>query len=254
MKKIFLFAAALFVVATLWGQVPASFKYQAVLRDTRGNVKFNTSANIGIDILQGGASGTIAYSETHYAVTDGFGLISLEIGNGNPTKGLFSAISWGTGTYFVRVMIDGVNMGTTQLLSVPYALYAKTAESITGTIQEKDPLFTAWNKSSGIIINGAQVSDLQTSVTNNPAMLANSLKRSYPAADSAKLATLYSGVDLTTRVTGVLPLANGGTGSSTKNFVDLTTDQNVAGNKTFSGNTSLKGALALSGNASVVGT
>jgi uncharacterized protein (TIGR02145 family) len=77
--------------------------------------------------LQGSATGNAVYTETHSATTDGYGLINLEIGKGTVTLGTFSGINWGTSTYFIKVSVDGVEMGTSQLLSVPYALYAKTA-------------------------------------------------------------------------------------------------------------------------------
>lgn len=108
-------------------QAPASFKYQAVLRDARGNIRANTSTSIVISILQGNTTGTSVYRETHSASTDGYGLINLEIGKGIATIGTFSGINWGTSTYFVKVTVDGVEMGTAQLLSVPYALYANNA-------------------------------------------------------------------------------------------------------------------------------
>jgi hypothetical protein len=98
-----------------------------VLRDARGNIKANTSANIIISILQGSATGTTVYSETHSTTTDDFGLINLEIGKGTVTNGTISGINWGAGTYYVKVTVDSVEMGTGQLLSVPYALYAANA-------------------------------------------------------------------------------------------------------------------------------
>jgi len=137
MKKIFILALVLSLSGTMIGQVPASFKYQAVLRDIRGNIEANTAANIIIDILQGSASGSAVYSETHSVTTDGFGLINLELGNGTATVGSMSAINWNTGIYFVRVTVDGVVMGTSQLLSVPYALFsAKSANGFSGNYND----------------------------------------------------------------------------------------------------------------------
>ncbi len=127
MKKLYTIVIFLLIATTLIAQSPASFKYQAVLRDIRGNVKANTSTSIKIDILTGNATGTAVYTETHSVTTDGYGLINLEIGKGTVTLGTFSGINWGTSTYFVKVTVDGVEMGTSQLLSVPYALYAEKA-------------------------------------------------------------------------------------------------------------------------------
>jgi hypothetical protein len=127
MKKIYTFITAILVFVSLMAQTPQSFKYQAVLRDGSGNIKANTSANIGISILQGGASGTVVYSETHGATTNVYGIVNLDLGNGSPTSGSFANIDWSTGLYFIKVTVDGTDMGTSQLLSVPYALYAKTS-------------------------------------------------------------------------------------------------------------------------------
>jgi len=132
----------LIVVSSIFGQVPSSFKYQAVLRDARGNIKANIATQITISVLKENANGTIVFSETHDAITDGYGLINLEIGKGTPTVGTLSDIDWGVSTYFIKVNVDGVEMGTSQLLSVPYALYAKTAGNVTGNITETDPVFT----------------------------------------------------------------------------------------------------------------
>ncbi|MCX6255919.1 MAG: hypothetical protein NTV31_15805 [Bacteroidia bacterium] len=137
MKKIVTLTVVLLISATVLGQVPASFKYQAVLRDARGNIKANTPVNILIDILQGSTTGNSVYSETHSVTTDSYGLINLELGNGIDTIGAMSSINWQTGTYFVKVTVDGVVMGTGQLLSVPYALYAsKAANGFSGNYDD----------------------------------------------------------------------------------------------------------------------
>jgi len=127
MKKIFILALSLLLTGTIPGQVPASFKYQAVLRDARGNIKANTAAIIIIDIVQGSATGPVVYSETHNVTTDGFGLINLDLGKGTATIASMAAINWKTGIYFIKITVDGVVMGTSQLLSVPYALYSEKA-------------------------------------------------------------------------------------------------------------------------------
>jgi hypothetical protein len=127
MKKIFLPGIILLLAGTLLGQVPASFKYQAVLRDARGNIRANTATSIIIEILQGSAAGTVVYSETHNITTDGYGLINLDLGKGTATISSMSLVNWNTGIYFVKVTVDGSVMGTSQLLSVPYALYSDKA-------------------------------------------------------------------------------------------------------------------------------
>jgi hypothetical protein len=58
-------------------------------------------------------------------------------------SGSMATIDWSNGTYYVKITVDGTDFGTSQLLSVPYALHAKTTETVTGTITETDPVYSA---------------------------------------------------------------------------------------------------------------
>ena len=138
MKKILL---SFVVIATLsfssFGQAPEGFKYQAVVRDA-GNVILNNQAvGIRMTILQGAIGGTTVYSETFSTTTNAYGIVNLEIGNGTLAAGNFTSIDWANGPFFMETAVDvtgGINysvMGTSQLMSVPYALYAKTSGSST---------------------------------------------------------------------------------------------------------------------------
>lgn len=129
MKKLYTFLAAVLFATGLWAQVPQIFKYQAVLRDGTGNVRTSTAVNVEISILQGSASGVAVYSETHSTVSNAFGLVNLDLGGGTPITGTFAGIDWSAGSYYINVAVEGVDMGTSQLLSVPYALYAKNSET-----------------------------------------------------------------------------------------------------------------------------
>jgi len=166
MKKIYTIFVALILIGSLMAQIPQSFKYQAVARDAGGDVVADQAVGMQISILQGSTSGTAVYVETFTPTTNEFGLINLNIGTGTVVSGDFTTIDWSADTYFVKIEMD-ITGGTTyeeystsQLLSVPYALHAKTAENVTGTVTETDPLFTAWDKSSGISITESQISDL----------------------------------------------------------------------------------------------
>jgi len=130
MKRISVFLAILMISAALFGQAPLSFRYQAVLRDARGNVKVNSPVSIVISILQGSVDGSAVYSETHAATTDVYGLINLEIGKGTVNSGTMSGINWDSGPFFIKITVDNVEMGTSQLLSVPYAIYASQAGNV----------------------------------------------------------------------------------------------------------------------------
>ena len=135
MKKLFTFIPAVFLYINLFAQAPQKMSYQAVIRNSSNNLVTNTPVKMKISILQGSTTGTSIYSELHSASTNANGLASIEIGGGNSPQGAFSSINWGNGTYFLKTETDptgGDNYtitGTTQLLSVPYALYAKNVEN-----------------------------------------------------------------------------------------------------------------------------
>jgi len=114
-----------------FAQVPNAFNYQGQVRDDTGDPIINQSVSIKISILDGSVSGNIDYSETHNVLTDDNGIFSLEVGNGSSESGLFSAIDWGGGSKFLNIEMDTgggnnfVNLGTSQFLSVPYALQSQ---------------------------------------------------------------------------------------------------------------------------------
>ena len=135
MKKLILSIVAIATIAlTSFGQAPEGFKYQAVVRDAGNTILNNQAVGMQIEILQGGISGTPVYTEYFAPTTNTYGLVNLEIGTGT-TSDDFTIIDWANDTYFIRTSIDVTGgssyavMGTSQLMSVPYALHAKTAES-----------------------------------------------------------------------------------------------------------------------------
>lgn len=135
MKNFLLSIIALVLLIPAFAQSPESFTYQAVVRDGSGNVLPNQNVGIQIRILETSASGTAVYTETHSETTNGFGLVNLSVGTGTSSDD-FSAIGWGFDDHFIEVSIDpsgGTSYsitGTSQLLSVPYALQAKQAQWI----------------------------------------------------------------------------------------------------------------------------
>jgi len=135
MKKTLLYILAIVAFAfTANAQAPNSFNYQSVVRDASGNLLVNTNVGLQISILQGSASGNSVYVETFNLTTNGYALVNSKIGTGTPSSGDFSTIDWAAGNYYVEVAMDfsgGTNytvMGTSQLISVPYALHAKTSD------------------------------------------------------------------------------------------------------------------------------
>ncbi|MCX6257469.1 MAG: hypothetical protein NTW49_06175 [Bacteroidia bacterium] len=166
MKKSIIYFIFIFAIATVSAQTPMSFSYQAVVRDSTGNILADQNVSLRISVLQGNVSGSAAYVETHATTTNRFGLILLSIGQGNVISGSFSNIDWASGgMWFLKVELDpygGSNyfeMGTSQFLSVPYALHSKTAEILTGALNETDPVFGSHAASS---INSADILNWNT--------------------------------------------------------------------------------------------
>jgi uncharacterized protein (TIGR02145 family) len=108
-------------------QVPEKFNYQAVIRNGSGVVMANEAMTIQIAIIQEAVGNTPVYIETHVATTNAFGMVNLMIGDGTIVSGIFSSIDWANGPYFLKILVNGTEMGTSQILTVPYALYAKEA-------------------------------------------------------------------------------------------------------------------------------
>lgn len=121
----------------LFAQAPAQFNYQGAARNSNGQPIANQLISLRLSILDGSENGTAQYSETRQIRTNNFGLYSLQIGSPGTIAqmGNINAVSWGKGPKFIRVEIDPQggnqfsNAGTTQLLSVPYALYAANSPS-----------------------------------------------------------------------------------------------------------------------------
>ena len=137
MKTKFIVITLIIIAVNVFAQVPQAIKYQAVVRDAGGNILANQTVSFLFSIHYQSPGGTVEYSESHVLSTDNFGSVNLEIGMGTPEYGLFSDIDWEVGPKFMEVAMDqsgGINyisMGTTQLVSVPYALYSSATGDMT---------------------------------------------------------------------------------------------------------------------------
>ncbi len=131
-KSILLFLICINVL----GQSSQSFNYQAVLRNDAGEPITSQNVDLKIDILRGSDSGSEVFTETHNTATNEYGLINIQIGSESSLDG----IDWSADEYFIRISVDGTVMGTSKLLSVPYAMYAKAADE-TDPIFESSPAF-----------------------------------------------------------------------------------------------------------------
>ncbi len=160
MKKLFTITAILVCAISVFAQSPQKLSYQAIVRDNDNKLVRGHSVGMKVSILQGSAKGNLVYAETQNPLANANGLISIKIGGGKSTEGSFADINWSNGPYFIKTETDpegGKNYsisGTSQLLSVPYALHAESAEnyseqdpkfsqSVAGTIQSSD--IEKWN-------------------------------------------------------------------------------------------------------------
>jgi hypothetical protein len=376
MKKALLSIIILVVCGLSVAQVPESFNYQAIPRNSSGGSYPDQPMKGQFSILSGSPTGPAVYVETFSGTTSSLGILNLQVGKGTVVSGNFTTINWGNNTYFIKVELDptgGTNyvvMGTTQLLSVPYALFSKKAQTadynnltnlpnLSGYLTtesdpvfaaspangitngyitnwntaytwgnhaglyklityvpawneitnnpfnittpsgnqllkynsssskwenftpgyltsytETDPIFGAWNKSTGINITASQVTDFQTSVTNNSAVSANTAKVSNAThsgdatgstaltvvgINGTSLAGLATGILKNTNSTGIPSIATAGvdyltpTGSAAllTNFPVL--NQNTTGNaETVTTNANLTGDVTSTGNATTI--
>lgn len=132
LKSISLTALLGISVLTAMAQAPESFNYQAVIRDAAGEITSNSAMNVRFSIKEDSPSGTTTYREFVDLTSNEFGLINHAVGTGTVDLGTFEDISWSANGMFLQVEVSFNNgpyadLGTTQMVSVPYALEAKHA-------------------------------------------------------------------------------------------------------------------------------
>jgi uncharacterized protein (TIGR02145 family) len=195
MKKLYTLIT-LVLTLTTFAQAPQGFNYQATVRNSSGALIVNQNVNFKFNIMLNSATSLPVFSETHMAPTDDLGQVNLVIGQGTATIGTFSSINWGTGNYYLGIELNTGNgyvaMGTTQLLSVPYALYANSAGNSQSSIPNLASVLAVNNGANNLQIKNladptdnqdavtmsfllAQISNLQQQITNS-----NSLIAQYP--------------------------------------------------------------------------
>ena len=168
MKKILLLFGILSGLFMGLSQAPEKMSYQAVVRNGSGQILSNQAIAIRLSILQGSAAGPSVYSERLTGNTNANGLVTLEIGTGTALSSTFSTIDWPSGNYYLKTETDPSGgttytiTGTSQLLSVPYAMYAKSAGSSGGaftipyanTVNNASTLFSLTNDGDGTSLEG----------------------------------------------------------------------------------------------------
>ena len=163
MKKLYTLLTAVIVAASAFAQTPEKMSYQAVVRDAGNALVPSQAVGMQLSILQGSVSGTAVYVETQNPTTNINGLVSIEIGSGAVVSGTFNAIDWSAGPYFIKTETDPTGgtaytiAGTNQLLSVPYALYAETAENATNDLVDDADADPTNEINTGVVLNGTDL-------------------------------------------------------------------------------------------------
>lgn len=168
MKNLYTLFVAVLLAASTFAQSPEKMSYQAVVRDSSGALVSGQPVGIQISILQGSVSGTVVYSETHSTSSNVNGLVTLEIGAGATSDDL-SSIDWSAGPFFIKTAIDtgaGYDIeGTSQLMSVPYALFSKSvANDAITTTQVLDGTLLNADLDSNAAIEQTKISGLADSL------------------------------------------------------------------------------------------
>ena len=197
MKKIYIFLCLVIAALTqLQAQTPQGFNYQATVRNTTGELIINSNVYFKFNVIQGSQTAVPVFTETHYVPTDDLGQVTLIIGEGTANTGVFSEIDWSLGSYFLGIELsingdnDYVAMGTTQLLSVPFALYAANSGNATPATPDLEAVLAENNSA-----NNQQIKNLQDPTDTQDAVTKN---YTYSKAEvNALIANLQSQIDNT---------------------------------------------------------
>ena len=171
MKKLYTLLTAVIITTSAYTQAPEKMSYQAVVRDVTNALVTNQVVGMQLSILQGSVSGTAVYVETQTPTTNINGLVSIEIGSGSVVSGTFNAVDWSNGPYFIKTETDPTGgasytiTGTSQLMSVPFAMYAKSSGNGITTDQ-----------SDAIAANTDKVGYTEALVSANTDVVANTAK------------------------------------------------------------------------------
>lgn len=165
-----------FIAGTLLAQAPQQFKFQAVARDAMGTPYNNANLAVRVSIVRDGTAGLIDYSERHSITTSPLGVFDLAIGNGSPISGLMEDVDWANHPYYLKIDIDPdggtnyLNLGSSQLLSVPYAIYAGESgggnddptDELQSLVYDADTQTLSLTDGNSIVLDISAGSDSQT--------------------------------------------------------------------------------------------
>ena len=235
---------------------PKGFNYQAIVRDASGNIKKNANVTVAFDIVD--QSDNALYSESHSVTTNDFGIINLVIGKGS-TSDDFSIVDWTTDELSIKVTLDGTVMGTSPLLSVPYANYANN-----GITLEQANAITANTAKVGITTDQESAIALLEGVTSNVQNQIDSKQDSLTAGSGITISN--SGIistspevidlnDLSDVLTGEnsVYIGDNPSNSLTEGFNNVSVGSGALGVVTKGWGNSAVGAFAMSSNTSGIG-
>ena len=193
-------------------QAPQKINFQSVLRNTTGEVVSNSSVSLRISILSGTITGTLVYSETHAKTTDAGGLMSLQIGSGTVLSGVFANIDWGSTSHFIKLEADfsgGSNyvvLGTQELMSVPYALYASKTD--TSALNLTSRLATKLNATDTVSLSNRINAKANTNSGSSDTSLLNLTNRFSTKLNVTDTTSLSNRIDLKLTKTDTASLSN----------------------------------------------
>ena len=197
MKKFYaILCLAIASLTQLQAQTPQGFNYQATVRNSSGDLIVNTNVYFKFNVIQGSETSVPIFTETHYVPTDDLGQVNLVIGQGTANLGSFSALDWSLGSYYLGIELDTGNgylaMGTTQLLSVPYALYAENSGNATSATPNLEAVLAENNSA-----NNQQIKDLQDPTEAQDAVTKNYAETQFYSQSEvdALIANLQSQID-----------------------------------------------------------
>ena len=197
-----------------FGQSPGLFNYQAALRNAGGEILANQALSLRLSILEASPTGPSLYTEVHNATTTTQGLVNLQIGAGTIINGDFAAIDWAGGEYYLKVErqdgISFINLGSSRLVSVPYALYSNKATyadtAVKATYADTAAFLSGFNGFTGWFLNGNSGTDSTNFIgtvdsvdlvfrTNNKKNMVLRKDGSFYYGDSAWIYSLYGPPD-----------------------------------------------------------
>lgn len=214
MKKYFiLLSITLLFILESKAQAPQGFNYQATVRNSAGELIVNTNVYFKFNVMQESQTSLPVFVETHYVPTDDLGQINLIVGQGTANTGVFAELDWSLGSYYLGIELDTGNgfvaMGTNQLLSVPYALYAENSGDADQGIPTLESVLTENNSA-----NNQQVKDLQ-----NPTDAQDASTKNYV---DTEIENNHQNIEQ------VLTIGNNANSQQLKGLTDPTDDQDAA--------------------------